>query len=165
MAVNDTDQPWTGTLDATRTDLDGGVLTKEQLALEVPARATTTIGLPATLTGAADPTSEVLVVDAGDTRALWFFAEDKDLALRPGLAARAERTGDGYAVHVTAHSLQRDVTLLADKVDPGAVVDDALLTVLAGETATFRVSSTADVDPEAFLRPTVLRSTNQLVGG
>jgi hypothetical protein len=47
-------------------------------------------------------------------------------------------------------------------VDSGAVVDDA---VLAGETATFRISSTADVDPEAFLQPTVLRSTNQLVGG
>ena len=104
-------------------------------------------------------------MDGAGTRALWFFAEDKDLALSAGLEARAERTDDGYAVHVTARSLQRDVTVLADKVDPAAVVDDALVTVLAGETATFRIRSSADVDPQAFLTPAVLRCTNQLVGG
>jgi beta-mannosidase len=55
--------------------------------------------------------------------------------------------------------------VLADKVDPAAVVDDALVTVLAGEAATFRIRSSVDVDPRVFLAPAVLRSTNQLVGG
>ena len=41
--------------------------------------------------------------------------------------------------------------MLADKVDPAAVVDDAMVTLLAGETATFRIRSSADVDPQAFL--------------
>ena len=103
-------------------------------------------------------------MDGAGTRALWFFAEDKHLALSPGLESRAERTPDGYAVHVTARSLQRDVTVLADKVDQAAVVDDALVTLLAGETVTFRIRSSADVDPQAFLTPAVLRCTNQLVG-
>jgi beta-mannosidase len=165
VAVNDSDQPWTGSLAATRTTLDGSVLAKESLTLEVAARAITTLELPSALTTAGNAAAEVLVVDGAATRALWFFAEDKDLALSSGLEARAERTGDGYAVHVTAHSLQRDVTVLADKVDPAAVVDDALVTVLAGETATFRIRSSADVDPQAFLTPSVLRCTNQLVGG
>jgi beta-mannosidase len=66
-------------------------------------------------------------------------------------------------VHVTARTLQRDVTLLADKVDPDAVVDDAMITLLAGESATFRVRSEVEVDPDVFLRRSVLRSTNQLV--
>ena len=80
-----------------------------------------------------------------------------------GLDPRAERTTDGYAVHVTARTLQRDATLLADKVDPDAVVDDAMLTLLAGESATFHVRSEVEVDPEVFLRRSVLRSTNHLV--
>jgi beta-mannosidase len=165
VAVNDSDQPWTGSLAATRTALDGSVLAKETLALEVAARSTTALELPAALTAAGDTAAEVLVVDGAGARALWFFAEDKDLALAAGLEARAERTDDGYAVHVTARSLQRDVTVLADKVDPAAVVDDAVVTVLAGEAATFRIRSSVDVDPQVFLAPAVLRSTNQLVGG
>jgi len=66
-------------------------------------------------------------------------------------------------VHVTARTLQRDVTLLADKVDPDAVVDDAMITLLAGESATFHVRSEVEVDPDELLRRSVLRSTNHLV--
>ena len=48
-------------------------------------------------------------------------------------------------------------------MDPHAVVDDGMVTLLAGETATFHVASAADVDPHAFLDPRILRTTNQLV--
>jgi beta-mannosidase len=163
VAVNDTDQPWTGTVDVLRADLDGTVLAKGSLTLEAAPRSTATVALPDLLVHPAEHTREVLVVDGGGSRALWFFAEDKDLALTSALESRAERTTDGYEVHVTARTLQRDVTLLADKVDPDAVVDDAMITLLAGESATFHVRSEVEVDPDVFLRRSVLRSTNQLV--
>jgi beta-mannosidase len=55
------------------------------------------------------------------------------------------------------------LTLLVDKVDPDAIVDDMLTTMLPSETLTRQVTSSADADPDAFLHPTVLRSANQLV--
>ena len=50
-------------------------------------------------------------------------------------------------------------------VDPDAVVDDMLLTLLPGERAVFRVRCAELADPQALVRPDVLRSTNQLVTG
>ena len=38
-----------------------------------------------------------------------------------------------------------------------------MVTLLAGETTTFHVTSAADVDPSCFLDPRILRTTNQLV--
>ncbi len=37
------------------------------------------------------------------------------------------------------------------------------VTLLSGESHTFMVGSAKDVDPQRFLDPQVLRSTNQLV--
>jgi len=92
------------------------------------------------------------------------FAEDRQLALTDTWkATSAERTTTGYAVRVTAEVLQRDVSLLADKVDPDAVVDEMGVTLLPGESHTFHVRSTKEVDPQRLLDPQVLRSTNQLV--
>ena len=79
------------------------------------------------------------------------------------LAAAATRTTTGYRIDVTAASLIRDLALLVDKVDPSAVIDDMLITLLPGESVTFEVTSQAQVDPTAYLAPTVLRAANQLV--
>ena len=72
---------------------------------------------------------------------------------------------DGFAVTVTAtgRMLARDVTLLIDKVDPAASVDSGLVTLLPGETWTFRVRGVDSLDAEAVRVPQVLRSANQLV--
>src|SRR5690625_8007490 len=63
----------------------------------------------------------------------------------------------------SATSTVRDLCVLADKVDPGAVADRQLVTLLAGESARIRVRTTADVDPEAWLAQDVLLSANDLV--
>jgi beta-mannosidase len=134
------------------------------VTVNVPPRATHTLPLDATLTTEVSPREEVLVATEGNHRAVWFFDEDRHLRFTKAWAsATAERTAYGYAVTVTAATLQRDVTLLADKIDANAVVDEGMLTLLPGESATFRVVSAADVDPAHFLEPRVLRTTNQLV--
>jgi beta-mannosidase len=65
-------------------------------------------------------------------------------------------------LRVTAQTYTRDSSVLADRVAADAHVDEALVTLLPEETATFEVRTTATVRPAAFLDPLVLRSANQL---
>ena len=161
---NDTDTPWVGHAHVQRATFDGVERAVTTVPVAAPARSTTLVPLAAALLDGTDPRDELVLARLGDERALWFFGEDRRLSLVDAWkTSAAERTPDGYAVHVTADALQRDVCLLVDKVDPDAVVDDMLLTLLAGESHTFHVRSSRSVDPRRFLSPQVLRSTNQLV--
>jgi beta-mannosidase len=69
---------------------------------------------------------------------------------------------DGFAVKVTARSMARDVTLLADRAAADATVDDALVTLPAGESTTFHVRTSARGLERALARPPVLRTANDL---
>ena len=57
----------------------------------------------------------------------------------------------------------RDLALLADKLDPDAVVDDMLHTLLPGEAVTLHVATAQVLDPADLVQPNVLRCANQLV--
>ena len=116
---------------------------------------------------AGRPSDEVLIASFGDAefaRAAWNFAEiiDQDLATAP-ITATAARTIDGYLVSVTAGSYVRDITLQIDRVDARATVDRALVTLLAGQTTEFRITSSVQVDPAAYIQPLVLRHANGLL--
>ncbi|MEN2739980.1 hypothetical protein ABCS02_19465 [Microbacterium sp. X-17] len=56
---------------------------------------------------------------------------------------------------VQAKHLARDVTLLVDKIDPEAVADDALVTLLPGESATFTITGAVGAEPAQFADPRV----------
>ena len=89
--------------------------------------------------------------------------EDIELALEADpLDVLVEPTHDGCAVTATARSFARDVTLLADRAAPHATVDDALVTLAAGQSATFRVRTKASELQETLDRPPVLRTANDL---
>ncbi len=165
VLVNDSAQPWQGTLTLRRLAVDGTVLATSGSPVRVDARSTTTVAVPADVATAGDAAAEVLVADAPGARGWWTFVEDRDLALQTDdvLTASVERTEDGYLVHVEATALVKDVGLLVDVVDPDAVVDDMLCTLLPGEQVTFRVRCDELADPGALLAPHVLRSTNQLL--
>src|SRR5690606_14585333 len=106
----------------------------------------------------------LLVASLGAHRGLWFFAEYRDSALAaPVLTTAVASVPGGYEVRVTADVLVRDLALLVDKLDPEAVVDGMLVTLLPGETAVFAVETAASIEPTAFAGPKVLRSANQLV--
>jgi beta-mannosidase len=91
------------------------------------------------------------------------FVEDIELALEPDpLQVNVSQADDGYAVTVTARSLARDVALLADQAAPDASVDDALITLTAGQSATFHVRTIARDIAQALTRPPVLRTANDL---
>ncbi|MBP6526022.1 MAG: glycoside hydrolase family 2 protein, partial [Dermatophilaceae bacterium] len=161
---NDTDVPWEGSLTCRRLRFDGTVCGSKDVAVSVPARGSVTIDLPAVVADADDPASEVVVVEALGTRGSWFFCEPRDSALPPAaLEVSVAATDAGFDVSVTARTLVRDLTLLIDKVDPAARVDRGLVTLLPGESATFRVTGVGSLDVGAVCAPGILRCGNELM--
>lgn len=159
--VNDTDETWTGELRLRRQRHDGTVLATDIVPAEVPARGVWQ--RPTTLLSPDEPSSEVLVLELGDARALHVFVEDVDSALDPApVTATAEPISGGYRVLVSAHSTARDVTLLPDRLAPDAVVDEALVDMPAGATVEFTVRTSAVLDPAALTHSPVLRTANDL---
>ena len=164
--VNDTDEPWTGQVEVARTTLGGEVLAAPDAAAEtvtVSPRSVSLVPLDGDLVAVGDPANEVLVVTLGGARALHRWAESKDLALDPAPVRTTVTAQDGgYRVEVTATSLALGVTLLADRLDPDAQVDDQVVDLPAGATAVFHVASRG-LDPEALVSRPVLRTENDLV--
>ena len=112
------------------------------------------------------PTDDAIVITADSTagRATWFYAEDVAGGLAdPDFDAAVDKVAGGYAVRITAHTLLRDIALLADRAAPDAVADKALITLCRGETATITVRTRADLDVAQLTSLLTLRSANQLV--
>jgi beta-mannosidase len=169
VAVNDTDEPWSETLTFTRLSLDGTELAVATAHLQVGARSAATLEVPAHVRTPQDAAREILTADAGypgdveHVRGVWTFAEDKDIAYEPEpFAASGIAVDGGYDVTVRATSFVRDLSLLADKVDPDAVVSDGLVTLLPGETHVFHVRSGARVESNRFTERGVLVSVNAI---
>ena len=166
VVVNDTEQPLVAGAAVTRRSLAGTVLGEAVLDVTVGARATAELALPEALTCADEAGQELLVAEIGPDRALWFFARDRDTAYAPqdeALRASAHQVEGGYRLDLEAAALVRDVAVLADRLDPGATVDDMLLTLLPGERASITVTTTAELAGADLLSREVLRSANQLV--
>ncbi|MGP5640482.1 glycoside hydrolase family 2 protein [Brachybacterium tyrofermentans] len=168
--VNDSATPLVGELRVRRQDLAGTVVAVEALPLQVDARSAATVQLPEALLAPADCRDQVLVVEAHDGaegslgRHVHFVAEDlaSDLA-DDAYSATATQVEGGVEISVRALSTVRDLCVLADKVDPDAVAETQLLTLLPGETATIHVRTSGQGSPEDYLANTVLMSANDLV--
>ncbi len=164
VVVNDTPALWKANAVLERQTLDGAVLARAELPLTVGAWSAATFPVAASLRTPDDATREVLVVTLDGRRAVHTWVEDVDLALDPDpVDARVHPLQGGYAVEVTARSLVRDLTLLVDRLDPDATVDEALVTLPAGAQATVRVRTARTLDPAALVSAPVLRSANDVV--
>ncbi|KAB1931677.1 glycoside hydrolase family 2 protein [Micromonospora sp. ALFpr18c] len=165
VAVNDGGTPWRASASVTRVSLTGEPRAKTTTELDVPAYSAVTLALPAELARPDEARRELLVAEAGESaeRALWFFAEDRDVDW-PAAAwdATVEPADDGQRVRVTARTVLRDLTLFPDRLDATAAVDNALVTLLPGESATFTVRADGVVDEAALTARPVLRCVNDL---
>ncbi|WP_405112884.1 glycoside hydrolase family 2 protein [Micromonospora sp. NBC_01405] len=163
VAVNETGRPWRAAATVTRLTLAGEPRAKATYDLDVPAYGKVELELPADLARPEEARRELLVAEAGESagRAFWFFAEDRDIPWpAASYAARVEPVNDGVRVHVTARTILRDLTLFPDRLDPAAEVDDALVTLLPGESTTFTVRTPRDLDTAALTTRPVLRTVN-----
>jgi beta-mannosidase len=159
VAVNDGTTAWSGEGTVTRYGFDGSPLSKNTVAIDAGPGSAATVALP------DEPAEGLLLAEIGGERAWWFFAEDREGCLPEALfTAAAVAVPGGYAVTVTAGSLLRDVALFPDRLDSLSTVDDALVTLLPGESHTFRVTSVATLDPAALTARPVLRCVNDIVG-
>ncbi|MFG1610383.1 glycoside hydrolase family 2 protein [Actinoplanes sp. NPDC049265] len=157
--INDTDRPWSGTVTVRRLTFAGTTLAAADLPVDVAPRSVAELPLPSPVSTPDSAAAEVVVADFDGVRGFRTFIEDQTLAYDPAaLTATVAPAPGGYAVTVTASSFARDITLLADRVAIDAAVDDQLITLLAGETHTFRVRTARNIDPTALLAPSVLRS-------
>ncbi|GMA21515.1 glycoside hydrolase family 2 protein [Arsenicicoccus piscis] len=102
-------------------------------------------------------------VELADRHVVMPPVEPIDLPLEDTLITSVDRTADGYEVTVTSPTLTLDLMLLVDKLDPDARFDSGLVTLTPGESHTFVVRSTTDLDPAELVSARVLRSANQLV--
>ncbi|KAG4073368.1 hypothetical protein HA402_008524 [Bradysia odoriphaga] len=164
---NDTDAAWSSEVVIERRTYEGVVLATQRLQADVPAWGGSAIVIDASLVQAGDAAGEFLVATAGSDaaqRGLWYFAEPRDSRLGAADLSFATASIDGGTeVRVTAHSFVRDLSLLVDKVDPHAVTEDGLFTLLPGETAMFVVRHPQGVDSSGFTAARVVRTANELV--
>jgi beta-mannosidase len=166
VAVNDGDEPWSAQVDVARLSLDGEPLAKTTVDLNVAPRSVRTAALPREVALPERSTAEVLLVDSDGHRAWWFFGEDRDLAYPSArFDAAVEPVPGGYRVSVTARTILRDLSLFPDRLDPAATVDDAMVTLLPGETAHFTVGCPGALDADALSRRPVLRCVNDIAPG
>jgi beta-mannosidase len=102
-------------------------------------------------------------VSAGEVVGWHHFAEDVDTALPTAdLTVDVRPEPGGHRVEVTANCYVRDLALLVDRVDPDAVVDQMLVTLLPGERTVFWVTGAPGASVEQLTDPLVLRCSNQL---
>ena len=161
---NDTDDAWEGEVVLTRRRFDGTVLATARMPATVAARGSLSLDVPPAVAGFEHPAGELVVAQGLGTRGLWFPAEPRRSELLPPAARVEVSPGEGVTeVTVTARVLLRDVTLLVDKAHPGATVDQGLVTLLPGESTTFRVRCADPLDAAALTAPGILRCANELV--
>jgi beta-mannosidase len=162
VLVNDSGAEWTGELAVTRLALSGESLAEQAFPVTVPARGTRSVPLPGALATAADPAKELMTATIGGLTAVRFFAEDTEVAFPEAeLDVTTEPVPGGTRVTVTARTLVRDLALFPDRLDPRAEVDDMLVTLPPGATATFHVRSPEPLDPAALTTYPVLRCVNE----
>ncbi len=168
VLVNETESAWPAAVTLCRLGFDGRRFAEARVDGQVEPYGVVRLPIPPDLCEPEDRTAEVLVADVDDggsrTRALWFFAEDKDLRLvEGGLEAEVRQEHGRVAVTVHARHLARHVMLQADRIDPGAGLDEQLVTLLPGESVTFVVET--DVVSGDWVAPPVLWSLDDVMQG
>jgi len=165
VLVNDTDDTWTGDVVLRRLTFEGQELARLVESADIDPRTSQAVPIPSQIAVPDDAAREFISVSSGGVRGLWFFTEPRDSALQSAqVNIRTEAHPEGTLVTATAFNLVRDLTLLADKLDPAALVSDSLVTLLPGESTTLLIRHAGNhFPPAAVSDPQVMRTANELV--
>nr|WP_232234499.1 glycoside hydrolase family 2 protein [Actinoplanes sp. N902-109] len=156
VAVNDSGEPWDVVATVSWRTIDGVTQFQRAITETVAPGSATTVPLP-------ECDADMVVAEADGQRSFFFTWEDKDIAWpAPRYDTSVEVAGGETHVTVTARTVLRDLTLYADRLDPAAEVDEAGVTLLPGESVTFRISGAAALDPAALTTRPVLRCVNDV---
>ncbi|MFV0632644.1 MAG: hypothetical protein ACK5NO_00965, partial [Demequina sp.] len=143
--VNDLPQPWQVQVRTRVVDEAGQVFHEQHQHVTVAADGHLVIEPESVPAGAA-----AVVVDADGLRGVRWVLPDLELAHPTAIVSVDSVSGDGATatVAITAHTLVRDLALLAETHPnlPDAIVDHQLLTLLPGEHATLTVAGVGNID-------------------
>ena len=163
VVVNDSAEAWNGVIGFWKCNAEGRIIGRALVQMEIDPRDTAVLELEP---GAIPKDGEFLVTGREDfPRATWFTKEDKDMDwLEARFTTEVAAVEGGVSVTVHAESVLRDLCLFADRVDPEALVDKALVTLVPGEQVTFTVLSeaiaaSAELQQALTAKP-VLRAVN-----
>ncbi|MGW4790257.1 glycoside hydrolase family 2 protein, partial [Streptomyces sp. NPDC004230] len=174
--VNDTATEWAPKVDVLRIGFDGRELARTRLEVSCAAGAIVTLPLDRAVASPTDPHAELLVVDADGVRTTWAYRPDRTLTAPRSVLEVTDTFADGVLhLTVTARTVTRDICVFPDRlatpldVPPQTLmVDTSMVTLLPGESHTFRVASRADEPlrhtpiPSSFIRLAV-RSVSDLI--
>src|SRR5215216_514280 len=150
---NDSASSWSGEVTISRRTIGSEEsLAQQSASFQLEPRAATAIVISDDVLSVVQPAQEYLVAEqASVAAAYWYFVEDTELNLASASDSAqvdVQLTQLGYAVHIAASSLIKDLALFPDRLDPGARVDTALMTLQAGESHTFQVTSNLELRSE-----------------
>jgi beta-mannosidase len=160
--INDTDEEWASALMLARLAITGEPLATDEYAVRIPPRQVSIVALAGRLSTPGDASRELLKAQIGHHTAIRTCAEDPAMGYPPAeFGAHVQPTPTGTALNITAGTILRELALFPDRLDPNALVDDQLTTVLPGQTVTLHVTHDAGLDPAALLEYPVLRCLNE----
>ena len=164
FAVNDSAEAWGLDGAVRRLDADGRVLAEVALDLDVDAWSSEMWELPVEVSAAGSPARELLLAEAGTSRAWWWFVADRDFAYpMPTFDVHVERVDpEQHRVTVVADGLVRDLAVFVDRLSPAAEIDRQLITALPGEPVELHVTGLADLDATVVSRRPICRTANDL---
>ncbi|MFT5424631.1 MAG: beta-mannosidase [Phycisphaerales bacterium] len=175
-AVNETDEHWRETAQVGTALLSDRAAPSADVGFVVPPRGVVRIADLATVfhvehnarscarywwaRTASDPTPNT--PNTPNTPALWFDGVDKDTPYpEPEFDVEIEQTAPGVlTLVVRARTLVRDLLLQPDRLDPGAVCSENLITLLPGDERRIEITHSASLDPASLTARPVLMSVN-----
>jgi beta-mannosidase len=156
VLVNDGLEIWSADLKIYKADLSGKSELIEQNQYEVKPGSHQLVKINLDL-AELDPTTQFLAADAGGDRSLLFLNEDSALAYEPvKFQMGLSKAPEGIAITIKAESLLRELCIFVDRIDDGAEISDAAVTLLDGETITLIVTTSK---PELFTEAAIKLAT------
>ena len=170
VAVNDTAEPWPVGGEARRLGADGRVLATAGVDMVVPSWSSEQLVLPRAVAEPGSPERELLLAEAGGSRAWWWFVADRQFDYPvPTIAAEVDALAPRrHRVILVGDTLVRDLALFVDRLSPAAEVDRQLVTALPGEPIELIITGLADLgdlDPTVLTRGPICRTANDLSFG
>jgi beta-mannosidase len=163
FANNDSDEPWRGQVLVRRIDFHGQERAQIVVPIDVPPRTNVRAAvMPDQIAQAQDKSRELIVAELNDARATWFFASDRELDYPPPAPrATIDREGELHRLSLHTNVLLREVMINIDRLDPDAMIDDNLVTLLSGESRTFTIRSAKNLTVEELTAPPVFQCANR----
>ena len=137
---------------------DGQTIRGHTQPVTIPARESHRFEVPDDMHQRRDT---LLVAECGGQRAWWFFERDKDMDYpAPAFDAEVCRAKDGVCLTITARVLLRDLTIYPDRLDPEAIIDAQVVTLLPGESQAFHITTARELKLEDLTTRPVMQLAN-----